>query len=138
MKFLKWLNFGEERHYHKHLVKRKNKNDFIDLSELYHLKEEQEERENNKEPKIEYIQPSKEHEEEHERTAMSMLGKSNSRGESETIDLSGENSIEEKRRRLAKRIADLTTGIEDLSSKLYLLTQRIEVLEKKTKVNDYS
>lgn len=40
-------------------------------------------------------------------------------------------SIEERRKRLAKRIADMTDKIEDLSNKFNSLTQRIEVLERK-------
>lgn len=41
---------------------------------------------------------------------------------------------EERRRRLAKRLADMTKQIEDLSNETYHLRQRIEVLEKKNSV----
>lgn len=43
----------------------------------------------------------------------------------------------EKRRRLAKRLKDMTDRIEDLSNQIYQLQQRVEVLEKKTNVGRY-
>ena len=39
---------------------------------------------------------------------------------------------EEKRKKLAKRIIDMTEKIEDVSNQLYHLQQRVEVLEKKS------
>lgn len=44
---------------------------------------------------------------------------------------------EEKRRRLAKRLKNMTDRMEELSNSIYLLQQRIEVLERKTNVNSY-
>ena len=41
-------------------------------------------------------------------------------------------------KRLAKRIAGLVEKLDDLSNKIYHLTQRVEVLEKKLKVNDFN
>lgn len=38
---------------------------------------------------------------------------------------------QEKRKRLAKRLVDMTSKIEDLDNKIYHLQQRIELLEKK-------
>jgi ubiquinone biosynthesis protein UbiJ len=43
---------------------------------------------------------------------------------------------QEKRRRLAKRLKDMTDSIEALSSQVYQLQQRIELLEKKTQKED--
>lgn len=43
-----------------------------------------------------------------------------------------ENS-EEWKRKLAKRLADLTEKLEDLSTQIYHLQQRVELLERKTK-----
>ena len=40
--------------------------------------------------------------------------------------------IEEKRRRLGKRLLDMTNKIEDLTNQIYRLQQRIEVLERKS------
>lgn len=52
--------------------------------------------------------------------------------ENETLD------AREKRRRLAKRLKDMTDTIESLSSQIYLLQQRIELLEKKNAASKYS
>ena len=51
-------------------------------------------------------------------------------GSSEVIDLS--NSSGERKKKLAKRILEITNNLEDLSNQIYHLQQRIEVLEKKT------
>ena len=40
----------------------------------------------------------------------------------------------EKRKKLAKRLIDMTTKIEDLSNQIYHLQQRVEVLERKSGV----
>tara|TARA_Y100000310_G_scaffold253607_1_gene260501 strand:+ start:214 stop:525 length:312 start_codon:yes stop_codon:yes gene_type:complete len=42
---------------------------------------------------------------------------------------------EEKRKKLAKRLIDITEKLEDLSNQIYHLGQRVEVLEKKFNVN---
>ncbi len=44
---------------------------------------------------------------------------------------------EERRKRLAKRLKDMTDKLEEISNQLYLLQQRVEVLEKKIRVNSY-
>ena len=41
-------------------------------------------------------------------------------------------TTEERRKKLAKRIADMTEKIDDVSNQLYHLQQRVEVLEKKS------
>jgi hypothetical protein len=41
----------------------------------------------------------------------------------------------EKRQKFTKRLLDMTDRIEDLSNQVYHLTQRIELLEKKLKIN---
>lgn len=46
-------------------------------------------------------------------------------------DMTSGSSVEEKRRKLAKRLMDMTEKIEDLSNQIYHLQQRIDVLEKK-------
>ena len=45
------------------------------------------------------------------------------------------NNAEEKKKKLVKRIVDLSDRMEELSSKIYRLQQRVEVLEKKSGVN---
>jgi molecular chaperone GrpE (heat shock protein) len=42
---------------------------------------------------------------------------------------------EEKRKRLSKRIMDMTERLEDLSNQIYHLQQRLEVLERKANIN---
>jgi hypothetical protein len=43
--------------------------------------------------------------------------------------------IPERKQKLAKRLLDMTNKIEDLSNQIYHLTQRVELLEKKSKVS---
>ena len=47
----------------------------------------------------------------------------------DVVDLSS--SVDEKRKRLAKRLMDMTEKIEDLNNQIYHLQQRLEVLERK-------
>jgi len=51
---------------------------------------------------------------------------------SDTVDLS--DTAEEKKRKLAKRISDMTGKMEDLSNQIYHLQQRLEVLERKNDI----
>lgn len=44
-------------------------------------------------------------------------------------------SYTEKKQKLAKRLLNMTDKIEDLSNQIYHLKQRIELLEKKMKIN---
>ena len=48
-----------------------------------------------------------------------------------TLDLS---SADEKRKKLAKRIMEMTEKVEDLSNQIYHLQQRLEVLERKSDI----
>jgi predicted nucleic acid-binding Zn-ribbon protein len=43
--------------------------------------------------------------------------------------------VHEKRRKLAKRLMEMTDKLEDLNNQIYHLQQRIEVLEKKMGVS---
>ena len=43
----------------------------------------------------------------------------------------------EKRKKLAKRLMDMTSKIEDLSNQIFHLQERIEILEKKNNVGNY-
>jgi len=45
--------------------------------------------------------------------------------------------VEEKKRKLAKRLMEMTNKIEELSNQIYHLQQRIEVLEKRNGVGSY-
>ena len=44
---------------------------------------------------------------------------------------------DEKKRRFAIRLKNMTDKMEDLSNQIYHLQQRIELLEKKAEVNNY-
>ena len=54
---------------------------------------------------------------------------SSSDNNSGVVDLS--NSSDDKRKRLAKRILEITNKLEDISNQIYHLQQRIEVLERR-------
>jgi len=43
-------------------------------------------------------------------------------------------TAEEKRRKLSKRLADMTAKMEDLENQIYHLKQQVEVLERKQKI----
>jgi hypothetical protein len=58
------------------------------------------------------------------------------------VDLSSMGSVDtesthEKKRKLAKRLADMTSKMEDLGNQIYHLQQRVEVLEKKNSANKF-
>ena len=54
---------------------------------------------------------------------------------SDYIDIS--DSVEDRRRKLTKRIMDMTTKMEDISNQLYHLQQRLEVIERKMNINSF-
>ncbi|MFC1710937.1 hypothetical protein ACFLZJ_02160 [Nanoarchaeota archaeon] len=75
-------------------------------------------------------------------SAFSMFGDSDSSSSSssdsssdEYVDFSA--SGDEKKKRLAKRLVDMTDRLEDLSNQIYHLQQRIEVMERKMGVGGY-
>ena len=51
------------------------------------------------------------------------------------VDVVG--SVEEKRKKLAKRLRDMTDKLEELSNQIYHLQQRLEVVERKMGVNRF-
>lgn len=127
----------------------KKRDDFVDLSA--HFRKQQElakEREEERKadggdlkksfyPTIGFNKTSKEKAEE---SVAPMFGIFNSSNESSKTETHSENNFvgtsqdnaAEKRRKLAKRLIDMTTKIEDLSNQIYTLQQRIEVLERKS------
>ena len=54
---------------------------------------------------------------------------STSSSSSESVD-----GPEEKRKRLSKRLSDMTSKMEDLENQIYHLKQKVELLEKKQKI----
>ncbi len=62
------------------------------------------------------------------------VGKSEERNDDENeqeeyIEVSG--GLDEKRRKLAKRLSDMTTSLENLSNKIYKIEQRLDLIERK-------
>lgn len=104
----------------------KRKKDVIDLGEHLRKKEEAEEK------RASEIQPK-----ETTSSPFAMFDTPQmTESSEETIDLtSATDSSHEKKRRLAKRILEMTNKLEDLSNQIYHLQQRIELLERKTGVN---
>ena len=56
---------------------------------------------------------------------------------SETEEYADMSGAEDRKKKLAKRLIDLTTKIEDLSNQIYHLQQRVEVLERKSGVGEF-
>ena len=46
-------------------------------------------------------------------------------------------TLHERKKKLAKRILEMTQKLEDLSNQIYHLQQRMEVIEKRIDVNKY-
>ncbi len=72
----------------------------------------------------------------------SMESSESSSGSSEGYaDFSNMNQVsessDEKRKKLAKRLMDMTAKLEDISNQIYHLQQRIEVLERKSNVSGF-
>ncbi len=51
------------------------------------------------------------------------------------VDVSG--GSDERKRKLAKRLLDITNKLEELSNQIYHLQQKVEVLERKMGVGNY-
>ena len=104
------------------------KKEILDLTEKYKKQQEK-------------IQPDKEEADSQSSSgeAFSFLGNlaSSSSPESKSEDYLDISGVEEKRKKLAKRLVDMTAKLEDLSNQIYHLQQRIEVLERKMGVGSY-
>lgn len=108
------------------------KKDFIDLGERYRRqKEKAEEKNQGSSPPM--------NEESTSKGAFDFLGglasgSGSTEGSEEVVDVS---VGPDRKKRLAKRLVDMTSRMEDLSNQIYHLQQRIEVLEKKLEVNRF-
>ena len=96
--------------------------DVIDLAERYRQKKEREAASAGAEKK-----PAS--------GPFSIFDSSESKSDEETADSSDSDSPEEKKKKLAKRILDIVNRLDDLSNKIYHLQQRIELLERKSNIN---
>lgn len=67
--------------------------------------------------------------------AFSFLGNlaSTNSEQTDSINTSGD----DKKKKFAKRLIDMTDKLEDLSNQIYHLQQRVELLEKKTGTRNY-
>ena len=101
------------------------KKDFIDLTERY--KKQQEKKQSEKEETNSQSSSG---------DAFSFLGNlaSSSSSEQESEDYLDISGAGEKRKKLARRLIDMTNKLEDLLNQIYHLQQRIELLERKAGV----
>ena len=103
------------------------KNDYVDLSEK--IRKKQQQRDSFSQPEIET--PSQTTNSSSSSGFFNMFG--NNSTPSPTPETSTE-SAEEKRRKLAKRLMDMTSKIEGLENEIYQLKQRLELMERKQRV----
>ena len=107
----------------------KKRGKFVDLSEGY----------NRPSPRIQQQRPQPRQEEDN--SSLGFLGNLANSGTSSNSNVSWDNDspsvqdYSDKKQKLAKRLLDMTDKIEDLSNQIYHLKQRIELLEKKLKIN---
>lgn len=104
------------------------KKDFIDLGERYRRQKEKAEEIKSEAP-----------EDSASKGALDFLGglasgSGSTESSEEVVDIS---AGADRKRRLAKRLVDMTSRMEDLSNQIYHLQQRIEVLERKLEVNRF-
>lgn len=71
--------------------------------------------------------------------AFSIFGSANPASTVSTTpnDFDSNSDAEERKRKLAKRLSDMTEKLEDLGNQIYHLTQRMEVIEKKLNVSRF-
>ncbi len=102
----------------------KKKEDVLDLSKNYH-------RVNRVQRTSEELDLTKQEPVKESNSIFPFFGSNQSSSVSSNSEDNDLESPEEKRKKLAKRLVDMTNHIEELDNKIYHLQQRIEVLEKK-------
>ncbi len=106
----------------------KKKDKVVDWSERYKVQERR-------------AVASKKQENSSELGFLGEMAKGTSNSTSNDISWDNDNSnstkdyVQEKKQKLTKRLLDMTDKIEDLSNQVYHLKQRVEVLEKKLRIN---
>jgi len=117
-------------------------NDVVDLAERYR---KQKERENSS---AKQVSSSNSGNQEQSASPFSFFDSGNSSNSSVSsvpyesdsdgfVDLGDAQNSTDRRRKLAKRILDMTTKLEDLSNQIYHLQQRMDVIEKKLNVRNF-
>src|SRR3989344_48296 len=91
----------------------------VDLAERYRLKKDRE---------------ASEEAEKKSSSGLSLFSPAEDAKEQEGSDFSDTDTAEERKRKLAKRLIDIITRLDDLSNKIYHLQQRIELLERKADI----
>lgn len=106
------------------------KDNFIDLTEKY-KKQQKRAREIKGDSQEENISDSIKEAQPTSPGIFGMFGGTNQQTSVEEIP--SEENIVEKKRKLAKRLIDMTNKIEDLSNQIYHLQQRVEILERRNR-----
>lgn len=108
------------------------KKEIVDLGERYRKRQEQTER-------IREVQTSSATKQEPSVSPFSLFDTVavNPTASSGSSNFSGDESANERRRKLVKRLKDMTEKMEELSNQIYHLQQRIEVLERKAGVGGF-
>jgi len=115
----------------------KRKNSILDLSERYKRQQEKTEAIRSE------LKASARIGETSSGDTLSFLGGMANASADTTESTSSDNYIDmsedpnDKKRRLAKRLMDMTTKLEDLSNQMYHLQQRLELIEKKMNINKF-
>jgi hypothetical protein len=69
--------------------------------------------------------------------ASTVAGSNAETATAETTDLSFNCTTEDRKKKLASRLMDMTSKIEDLNNQIYRMQQRLEVLERKNDVSGF-
>ena len=115
------------------LFKRRKNKDILDLTERYRKQQEKiaEMQEDTQETGSESSQGG----------AFSFLGNLATSNSTDSQNESGDyvdvNEVQDKRKKLAKRLMDITNKLEEISNQIYHLQQRLELVERKMGVGNY-
>jgi hypothetical protein len=104
---------------------RKKSSDVIDLRGRFSI------------PEIKEVKVPQQNEPSSDMTAFGFVGTSTETNTSQTSEYVdwNTNSNEERKTKLAKRLLDITNKMEDLSNQIYHMKQRLEIIERKLKIN---
>ena len=118
------------------LFSRKRGDDVIDLTENYRRKKVELEKKKVQESQQTPLTKVETYDEPHSSFGFlsNLASSQNSQASSSYNDTSDidDGSLDDKKKRLAKRLIEMTDRIEDLSNQIYHLQQRVEVLERKS------
>ena len=68
---------------------------------------------------------------------MASANSDTSKQQTESDEYSEGDDTQDRKKKLAKRLIDITTKLEELSNQIYHLQQRMEVVEKKMNLGNY-